>query len=161
MRTNLNSEPEGTPRRVATQTTHTERLVAERLAARNERLTSGRRAVVRLLGRADGPLAAAEIHRLLGDVPLSSIYRTLTVLHEAGVVAPHHASGVTRYEIADWLAGHHHHVVCGDCGAVSDVVLPEAVESVLEGVVAAMASQSGFSHDGHSLEVEGTCPACQ
>jgi Fe2+ or Zn2+ uptake regulation protein len=146
---------------VTTQTTLTERQVAERLAVRGERLTSGRRAVVRLLGRADGPLAAAEIHRLLESVPLSSIYRTLTVLHEAGVVAPHHTSGVTRYEIADWLAGHHHHVVCGECGAVSDVVLPDDLEASLEIVVEAVSSQSGFLHDGHSLEVEGTCPACQ
>jgi Fur family transcriptional regulator, ferric uptake regulator len=161
MRTNIKSDQEGTAGPVTAQTTHTERQVAERLAARGERLTAGRRAVVRLLGRADGPLAAAEIHRLLESVPLSSIYRTLTVLHEAEVVAPHHASGVTRYEIADWLAGHHHHVVCGECGAVSDVVLPDDLESVIEDVVTAVARQAGFRHDGHSLEVEGTCPGCQ
>jgi Fur family transcriptional regulator, ferric uptake regulator len=143
------------------QLTHVERQAAEHLATRRIRFTPGRQAVFRTLARADGPMSAAEIDDRLAEVPLSSIYRTLSVLEEAGLLAPHHARGVTRYEVADWIAGHHHHVLCTECGAVEDVVLPVDLEAALEGVVGAVAATTGFDHDGHALEIEGRCAACR
>ena len=43
--------------------------------------------------------------------------------------------GITRYEMAEWLAGHHHHLVCIECGAVEDIELPEGLELELERLV--------------------------
>ena len=83
------------------------RQVESRLAESQVRYTPGRQSVVEVLGSAEGPLGAAEIHdRLEGSVPLSSIYRSLAVLEEAGVLIPHFAQkGLTRYELAEWLRG--------------------------------------------------------
>lgn len=133
----------------------------ERLAGHDVRFTAGRRAVFRLLSRADGPLSAGEIHRQLKTLPLSSIYRTLTVLEESEILSLHHTRGVTRYELADWIAGHHHHVVCAECGSVADVMLSPSLEDALERVVASASQGVGFSHDGHSLEIEGRCSSCR
>lgn len=143
------------------QLTQAERQAAEQLATHEVRFTPGRRAVFRLLAKADGPLSASEIDEELDDVPLSSIYRTLTVLEEVGLIAPHHARGITRYEVAEGIAGHHHHLVCGVCGVVEDVVLPLRLEASLEGVVDTVADAAGFAHDGHSLEIEGRCARCR
>jgi Fur family ferric uptake transcriptional regulator len=139
-----------------------DREVEDRLADAGVRYTGGRRRVMAALERAGGPLSAAEIHDALrGGVPISTVYRTLAVLEEAGVVEPHHSvKGLTRYEMAEWLAGHHHHMVCVDCGAVEDIELPRDLESQLEALVGKVSRLSSFSASGHSLEVDGHCARC-
>ena len=93
---------------------HLELAVEQRLAAEGVRLTRGRRAIVLAIASAGGPRTAAEIHAELSDtLPLSSLYRSLSVLTDAGVlVAQHDSGGIMRFELAEWLAGHHHHFVC-------------------------------------------------
>ncbi len=139
-----------------------ERQVEERLADAGVRFTGGRRQVVAALGRSGGPMSASELHdELRGSVPVSSVYRTLAVLESAGVVEPHHsAKGLTRYEIAEWLAGHHHHLVCERCGAVEDIELPPGLEGQLERLVGDVSGRAGFRASGHSLEVAGLCARC-
>ena len=138
-----------------------DRQVESRLGEHNVRYTRGRRAVIEALLSSDGPKSAAELDGSLSDLPLSSLYRTLGVLESAGVVAPHHGSrGVTRYEIADWLRGHHHHVVCIDCGAVEDIEIPERDERLLDEVIGAAAKSVAFEPVDHSLEIVGRCSNC-
>ena len=144
-------------------TTSLDRQVEGQLRQHGIRYTSGRRAVVRVLAAAEGPRSAAELHSdLAPTVPLSSLYRSLTVLEEAGVLAPHHGTkGLTRYEIAEWLAGHHHHLVCTGCGSVEDIQIPEGHERRLRDLIADVASAAGFAPTDHSLEIEGNCPRCR
>jgi len=138
-----------------------ESQIRHHLAVHGVRYTRGRETVVAALGRADGPLSAAELYdQLEGTVPLSSLYRSLAVLAEAGVLSPHHGTkGLTRYELAEWLMGHHHHLVCIDCGAVDDVQLPPDLETTLEHLVATVA-EDRFVATGHALEIDGLCAAC-
>ena len=133
-----------------------------RLAEVGIRYTSGRRQVVAALMGADGPRSAAELYEKIADsVPISSLYRTLAVLAGADVLAQHHGTkGVTRYELAEWLAGHHHHLVCVDCGTVDDIELPPRLESTLHDLVDAVALSGNFAAAGHALEVVGRCQAC-
>lgn len=142
---------------------HVLRQVEQRLRDRRVRMTTARRTVVEALDSADGPRSAAEIlDGLGGRVPLSSLYRTLTVLEDAGVLAPHHGvRGLTRYELAEWLTGHHHHLVCTGCGVVEDIPIPTAVEQQLHTLVGALATTSGFEADDHVLEIEGRCGRCR
>lgn len=114
------------------------------------------------MAAAPGPMSAAELSDLLGaEVPLSSLYRTLAILEETGV-AVHHlgAKGLTRYELAEWLTGHHHHLVCVVCGSVADVEIPEGEEESLRQLVSRIAARSDFKPTDHALEIEGTCPEC-
>ncbi|MBM3696048.1 MAG: transcriptional repressor, partial [Actinobacteria bacterium] len=122
-----------------------------------------RRLVVEALSRAAGPLAAGDLHeRLGGRVPLSSLYRTLAVLEEAQVLTREHdAAGVARYELAEWLLGHHHHLVCSVCGEVRDVGVDPAVETTITRLVARVAADAGYRAAGHRLDIEGTCAACR
>lgn len=138
------------------------RQVELRLREHDVRFTKGRRAVVGALSTARGPMSAAELSGDLGPVvPLSSIYRTLSVLEDAGVVVEHLGSkGLTRFELAEWLTGHHHHLVCVDCGSVSDVDIPASKEQSVRALVSEIADLASFSATDHALEIEGHCARC-
>lgn len=133
-----------------------------RLHDRGIRVTRNRLALVEALAGSEGPRSAAELHGQIGDrVPLSSLYRSLSVLEAAGVVVPHlGAKGLTRYELAEWLIGHHHHLVCLECGTVEDVEVPGGVEEMVERIVGQIAAGAGFRPARHVIEIEGRCSAC-
>ncbi len=140
-----------------------DREVEQRLRDRDVRYTRGRRSVVAALAAADGPRSAAELRGggSAGQVPLSSLYRTLAVLEEAGVVVPHFgAKGVTRYELAEWLTGHHHHLICVNCGTVEDVAIPQPYETQVRRLVDDIAADKSFTAVDHALEIEGRCARC-
>lgn len=139
-----------------------ERQIDARLRDHGIRYTRGRRIVTDALAAADGPRSASELFAELGGtIPLSSLYRSLAVLEDAGVVAPHHGTkGLTRYELAEWLSGHHHHVVCVECGGVDDVRLSGPAERELETLVNQVAMAAGLDAAGHSLEIDVRCGGC-
>ncbi|HAX81590.1 MAG TPA: hypothetical protein DCY40_03345 [Actinobacteria bacterium] len=136
--------------------------IEERLVASGVRYTKARRAVMAELFRSAGPRSAAELYQAMRrSIPLSSLYRTLMVLERVGVLTPHHGSrGLTRYEPAEWLSGHHHHLVCVECGSVEDVAVSPADERRMRGLLGSIAGRVGFEPGGHTLEVEGRCVRC-
>ena len=139
-----------------------DREIEQHLSKREIRYTSGRRIVISALAQSDGPRSAAELHDEIGNrVPLSSLYRSLAVLEEAGVVVPHFGTkGLTRYELAEWLAGHHHHVICVSCGAVEDIDVPAPLEAQVRQLVNDIGASIEFSPIDHTLEIEGRCARC-
>ena len=138
------------------------RQVEASLSEVGVRFTSARRNVVNALVDASGPRSATELHDDLGaTVPLSTLYRTLSVLEDVGVAVPHFAGkNLARYELAEWLTGHHHHLVCIECGQVEDVAVPQEYESQVDSVVSAVASTVSFLPTNHALEIEGRCARC-
>ena len=119
--------------------------------------------MVAALTRSRGPVSASEVHtELRGEVPLSSIYRTLSVLADAGVASPHHGrDGVTRYELAEPLQDHHHHLVCLVCGRIDDVEFEPTAERAVKEAIAAISAKHGFETVDHTREFEGRGEACQ
>ena len=146
-----------------TTTSTLDREVEGRLGRNHVRYTRGRRRVVSVLAASDGPMSATELHsELKSAVPLSSLYRSLSVLTECGVLEHHFsAGGVTRYELAEWLNGHHHHLICLHCGKVEDLELPREVEDQVERLVAKIGAEASFSPSDHALEIEGRCTECR
>ena len=140
-----------------------DREVEKRLRDHDIRYTHGRRAVAATLASMDGPRSAAELSHELGPgVPLSSLYRSLSVLERAGVVVPHFgARGITRYELAEWIKGHHHHLICVDCGSIEDIEVPPAIELRFEKLVADIGTSASFSPQNHTIEIEGRCVECR
>ena len=136
--------------------------VRRTLSSHDVRYTSGRKKVIETLRDASGPRSAAELLDETTDVPLSSLYRSLTVLDEAGVLRRQHdADGLARYELAEWLTGHHHHAACTECGAVEDIELDDAAEASLDSMLHGLSRSTGWNLTGHSLEVEGVCRSCR
>ncbi len=138
----------------------TDLQVRTRLGERGARLTATRRAVLYALLERPGPSPVAELDGDLPDIPLSSLYRSLSVLTEAGIIVSlPGGEGVSLYEPAEWLSGHHHHFVCRVCGTVQDVDVDVDVEEALERV-SASAARRGFRVEDHRLALEGRCAGC-
>jgi Fe2+ or Zn2+ uptake regulation protein len=135
-------------------------MVLAKLRRVNQRYTASRRALVDTLVTAGAPVTIPEVVRA-GAVPVSSVYRNLTVLENAGavrrIVTDHEFS---RYELAEDLLGHHHHLVCGGCGLVEDFTLPEPEERRLASALALVARHRRFGVIEHRLHLVGTCPRC-
>lgn len=107
-------------------------------------------------------MSASELHRRIGNaVPISSLYRSLSVMEDAGVLVHHFGKGgVTRYELAEWLQGHHHHLICVVCGRVEDLQLPAGYEDRIQVLVDQIARLTSFSPVDHALEIDGKCMEC-
>ncbi|MCW2776855.1 MAG: Fur family transcriptional regulator [Frankiales bacterium] len=120
------------------------------------RATRQRTAVTRALGEADGFRSAQDLHAALRDeVGLTTVYRTLQAMSEAGevdVLRTDDGEAVYRRCASD---AHHHHLVCRGCGATVEVEGP-AVEQWAD----AVAAEHGFTDVRHTLEVFGTCRDC-
>ena len=147
----------------ASQADRAEQAVGGFLQAEGVRFTPARRVVVRALAKAPGPQSPGDLHRALrARLPLSSLYRTLAVLAAARVLAKEHdGDGVGRYELAEWLLGHHHHLVCSTCGEVRDVGIDAPTETTIARLVEDVADRAGYRATGHRIDIEGTCAACR
>jgi Fe2+ or Zn2+ uptake regulation protein len=148
---------------VTTTSTELQEEVARRLAAVDQRYTSGRRGLVEVLAGADRPLSVPDIvNASTTALPQSSVYRNLTVLADAGVVrrvvgTDEHA----RFELAEDLAGHHHHLLCLTCGSVSDVSAAPRLERALSEAARLAAEEVGFEVTEHRIDLVGVCSDCR
>ena len=89
------------------------------------------------------------------------MYRNLAALEQAGVVRRVLTDEeFGRYELTEELTGHHHHLVCSNCGAVEDVDFAPGFEETLESQLAELADRTGFSTVSHRLDLIGLCRAC-
>jgi len=131
-----------------------------RLRETSGRSGGARRLVVELLGRQDCCLSAQEIHDALrasgGRVGLASVYRALDGMDELGLVQRVDlGDGVARYEPAR-DEGHHHHLVCDDCGKVEPFEDPG-----LESAIARVAGGRGYAVAAHEVVLRGACEDCR
>ena len=135
--------------------------VGKVLTARGLRLTAHRAAVVAAIEAADRPLTADEVVRESG-VPTSTVYRQLAELVDIGVVARvAGAGGSDRHELAEpYSQHHHHHLVCTECGIVTDFDPSRQLERLIDREVAALLEHSGFEVSHHVFDVRGRCRDC-
>jgi Fur family ferric uptake transcriptional regulator len=137
-------------------------LVEVRLRRADLRYTSGRRAIVELLALHGHPVSISDIAAKLPDVPRSSAYRHLVDLQGVGVVRRIAASDeFARFELAEDLTEHHHHLLCTSCGQVIDVTPTPAFERTVAKMVQELAAKQGFAPTSHALDVIGHCLNCQ
>lgn len=122
------------------------------------RATKQRSAISALLDEIDEFRSAQELHdelRRRGEgIGLTTVYRTLQTLAEAGAVDVLRTdSGESVYRRCS--SGHHHHLVCRTCGFTVEVDGPE-VERWAQGI----AEANGFTDSSHTVEIFGTCRGC-
>jgi Fe2+ or Zn2+ uptake regulation protein len=135
--------------------------VARLLRAHGQRLTPTRRLIAEVLDAASGPLTIPEILGAARALAQSSAYRNLAVLEQAGVVhrvVTH--DDFARYELAEDLTEHHHHLVCARCGRVEDLPATPAVERSVAAAIDQAARRAGFHTQHHRLDLVGLCARC-
>jgi len=123
------------------------------------RPTRQRRAIAAVMEAFDDFRSAQEIHALLSQrnehVGLSTVYRTLQALADAGEIdSLRTEAGESIYRRCS-ASHHHHHLVCRSCGATVEVEGP-AVEKWTHSI----AATHGYSQVSHTLEIFGTCSSC-
>lgn len=152
----------GDARNIRPMNSDVHQIAATRMVGVGQRYTSMRRQLVDLLSRADHPVTIPDILGLHPDLSQSSVYRNLAVLEQVGIIA----KVVThdewaRFELAEDLAGHHHHLICERCGTVRDVQIPDLVESALDQSLESLAVLNGFELRQHRLDLIGICANCR
>lgn len=98
---------------------------------------------------------AAQLKARGERVGTATIYRTLDLLVQSGIVrANEFGEGFRRFERS---AGkeHHEHIVCTRCGRVV-----EFANERLERMLPVVADEHGFRHERHRVEIFGTCREC-
>jgi Fur family transcriptional regulator, ferric uptake regulator len=127
------------------------------LRARGYRLTPQRELVLRAvdrLGHATPDEILTAVREESGAVNISTVYRTLELLEELGLVRHVHITDrAPTYHSA--AAPEHVHLVCRVCKGITEI-RPDAVS----GMVDALSDQYGFSTDIGHLTVFGTCRSC-
>lgn len=122
------------------------------------RPTRQRRSVVEALREREDAVTAQELHAVLREtgesVGLSTVYRTLTGLAEAGFLDTFEREGEQAFRLC--ATGHHHHIVCESCNRVEEI---DAAE--VEAWVASVAHRRGYIVTAHRADVFGVCARCQ
>jgi Fur family ferric uptake transcriptional regulator len=133
--------------------------VQRQLRARGMRWTPQRRTLLEVLATTEGHVTGAELvercrERDPATIP-STVYRTLDVLEELGLVRHHHgADGREEFHVSPRVE--HGHVHCLACGASWELAAEEASP-----LVEAIAAARGFTVDLSHVTVSGTCAACR
>ena len=71
------------------------------------------------------------------------------------------AADHARYELAEHLTEHHHHLICELCGSVRDVTLTPELERRLDEAFATVSSAEGFTPTHHTIDLYGRCADCR
>ncbi len=140
-------------------TSHIDNLEAQGLV--NElrdqgfKITGPRSQVIDHLAGREENFTAEELAAELAPVGRATVYRTLKLLLDQGLLCRVIMSdGSVSYRLSH--AAHHHHLVCVSCGATEDVHLAD-VEPVLNRVREA----TDYDIVSHRIELYGVCPNCK
>ncbi|HEX9401614.1 MAG TPA: Fur family transcriptional regulator [Anaeromyxobacter sp.] len=129
------------------------------LATKDLRLTEARAAIVEaaLARRGHYP-----IEDLIADLKArgirgskATVYRTLPLLAEAGILQPAIIAGDVKSYETTYGQDHHDHLICTRCGKVVEFGF-EAFEILQREV----AGRYGFRLEAHHHELVGSCPEC-
>jgi Fur family ferric uptake transcriptional regulator len=109
---------------------------------------------VNSLGHATPETLLAEVQKTAGAVNLSTIYRTLEVLEQVGLVTHAHIGhGAPTYHSVD--EDPHIHLVCDTCSKVDSIPAESA-----DLFVQLLRDQVGFETDVAHVSVHGQCASC-
>jgi Fur family transcriptional regulator, ferric uptake regulator len=135
--------------------------VRDRLRARGLRWTPQRRTLIEVLSQSDGHVTGSELVERCreidpGTIP-STVYRTLDVLEDLGVISHSHgADGREEFHVLPLID--HGHLYCRRCGAQSELA---ANDPAVVAATAAFERERGFEIDLSHLTLIGRCAACR
>lgn len=119
------------------------------------RQTQQRTAIVAALSEHGEALSAQELHALVEGVGLATVYRNLGRLADDGEIdVIRRPGGELAYRACS--TGHHHHLVCRDCGRVVEIH-----DCTIGDWAAKLARRHGFTAVEHQAELVGTCATCR
>jgi Fur family ferric uptake transcriptional regulator len=132
--------------------------LVELLRERGQRMTPQRQLILEAVQQLEGHISAEAVHARVAarfpQVNISTVYRTLELLQELGLVThTHFDDGVAQYHRAD--QGVHQHLVCRQCGSEQELGL-----ELLEPLGLELRRRHGFQADLAHFALVGLCQAC-
>ncbi len=131
------------------------------LKKNNLKFTIQREVILETLYNSDEHLTPESLHRLIQEkfpelkTGIATIYRTLALLEESNMVTSlsFGAQG-KKYELG--AKEHHDHMICTECGNITEFV-DEEIEERQHSIAEAL----GFEMSDHSMQIYGICAKCQ
>jgi len=135
------------------------RDLADELNEQGYRLTPQRIMILSVIENSDYHISAEEIYAQIvvkyPNINISTVYRTLELLKRLNLVTETDlGEGRVRYHPAN--KGHHHHLVCRECGTITDLD-----ESMLTPLRSALLREYKFHADLRHLSILGRCLKCR
>jgi Fur family ferric uptake transcriptional regulator len=139
--------------------THDISGIIDRLKEKGYRITPQRQMILAAIAGSHDHISAEDIYAQVAakypDVNISTVYRTLELLKKLDMVYEIDlGEGRIRYHAEE--SGHHHHLVCQQCGTVIDI--DEATLSSLRDV---LMRDYGFQAELRHVGVFGICESCR
>lgn len=121
------------------------------------RITPQRQAVLKFLIESNSHPTADEIYKALSpqfsNMSVATVYNNLKVFKESGLVKElTYGDAASRF---DFETDNHYHVICTECGKITDFHYPrlDEVENIAQHI-------TSFSVTHHRMEIYGVCPEC-
>jgi Fur family transcriptional regulator, ferric uptake regulator len=131
--------------------------VMDQLRSQGLRMTPQRRAIVTEVMRTQGHISPSVIARKVqGEMPgvnASTVYRTLALLEDVGVLSHSHLETGAEYHKAE--DAEHVHLTCGRCGKDESLSIDEA--HALQELIR---RHHGFEADLTHFAITGRCATC-
>ena len=127
-----------------------DQVLTDALRARGQRVTLPRLMVHRFVARAPQHVTADDIHDELPSLSFGTIYSTLELLEEIGLVR--RVSTLEGRAVYDSRTDTHDHAICRVCGRMFDLE-PRAIPQA--------AVPRGFKAERAQVEVVGVCADCR
>ncbi|WP_372794838.1 Fur family transcriptional regulator [Pontiella sp.] len=135
-------------------------LFVEFLKKKDARVTQARKIVLtQVFSRHDHFCAddlAAELSSGMNHVSRGTVYRTLALMEEAGLVRVIRDTDVHAHYEHTFNHPHHEHMICDKCGQFiefSDDEIMVLIDKACE--------EMGFEERNHRIVIFGTCKACK
>ena len=123
------------------------------------RSTHQRQLILKIVEWADKHIDADEIYQQARqkspNISLSTVYRSLQLFKERGLVEEHQLDGSRRY-YERTPQSRHHHMVCLGCGRVFEFTCPS-----MERLKSRIRKEEGFRVTEAEVRLTGYCPECQ
>jgi Fur family ferric uptake transcriptional regulator len=130
-------------------------LIIERLEVRGHRITASRRRVIDAILAQPAHFTVDEVLHASRGVGRATVFRTMKLLTDLNLLCRVLLEdGQLHYRMS--ARGHHHHLVCRDCGRVEDFTNCD-----VDGLVRQLARSTDYEIEGHWLEVYGRCRVCR
>lgn len=124
------------------------------------RITDARRLILEAIYETHSHFSGDDIFIRLNEkghnVSRASIFRTLPLLVEAGLLRESISNERHKHYEHTWGHSHHEHLTCSECGQVT-----EFYDSNLENFLTEVADRYGYSISDHKIEIFGICQECR
>jgi Fe2+ or Zn2+ uptake regulation protein len=129
--------------------------LVEDLRGQGFKITTPRYRVIEWLTNRDANFTAEELAGDLAAVGRATVYRTLKLLLDQGLVCKVVlGDSSVAYRMSHKV--HHHHLICLSCGATEDIG-----RCGVDEVITTVREATNYDVVGHRIEIYGICPSCK